>query len=59
MSEKMDEQLKLAMEHTIEQIGPDEEQTDEIWRGVQERAQHKTKKFPVCLPLKYSPSTET
>ena len=23
MSEKMDEQLKLAMEHTIEQIGPD------------------------------------
>ena len=47
MSEKMDEQLKLAMEHTIEQIGPDEKQTDEIWRGVQERAQHKTKKFPV------------
>ena len=42
MSEKFDEQLK----HTIEQIGPDEKQTDEIWRGVQERAQHKTKKFP-------------
>ena len=42
MSEKFDEQLK----HTMEQIGPDEKQTDEIWRGVQERAQHKTKKFP-------------
>lgn len=42
MSEKFDEQLK----HTIEQIGPDEKRTDEIWRGVQERAQHKTKKFP-------------
>lgn len=42
MSEKFDEQLK----HTIEQIGPDEKQTDEIWCGVQERAQHKTKKFP-------------
>lgn len=42
MSEKFDEQLK----HTIEQIGPDEKQTDEIWRGVQERTQHKTKKFP-------------
>ena len=37
MSEKFDEQLK----HTIEQIGPDEKQTDEIWRGVQERAQHR------------------
>ena len=35
MSEKMDEQLKLAMEHTIEQIGPDEKQTDALWRGVQ------------------------
>ena len=42
MSEKFDEQLK----HTIEQIGPDEKRTDAIWRGVQERAQHKTKKFP-------------
>ena len=42
----MSEKLKLAMEHTIEQIGPNEKQTDEIWRGVQERAQHKTKKFP-------------
>ena len=47
MSEKMDEQLKLAMEHTIEQIGPDEEQTDAIWRGVQAKAQQKEKKFPV------------
>ena len=47
MSEKMDEQLKLAMEHTIEQIGPDEKQTDEIWRGVQEKAQQKEKKFPI------------
>lgn len=42
MSEKFDEQLK----HTMEQIGPDEKRTDAIWRGVQERAQHKTKKFP-------------
>ena len=47
MSEKMDEQLKLAMEHTIEQIGPDEKQTDAIWRGVQAKAQQKEKKFPV------------
>ena len=43
MSEKFDEQLK----HTIEQIGPDEKQTDAIWRGVQAKAQHKTKTFPV------------
>ena len=47
MSEKMDEQLKLAMEHTIEQIGPDEKQTDAIWRGVQTKAQQKEKKFPI------------
>ena len=47
MSEKMDEQLKLAMEHTIEQIGPDEKRTDAIWRGVQAKAQQKEKKFPV------------
>ena len=47
MSEKMDEQLKLAMEHTIEQIGPDEKQTDAIWRGVQAKAQQKEKKFPI------------
>lgn len=43
MSEKMDEQLKLAMEHTIEQIGPDEKRTDAIWRGVQAKAQQKEK----------------
>ena len=47
MSEKMDEQLKQAMEHTIEQIGPDEKQTDAMWRGVQQKMQHKEKKFPV------------
>ena len=34
MSEKMDEQLKLAMEHTIEQIGPDEKRSYAIWPGV-------------------------
>ena len=43
MSEKFEEQLK----HTLEQIGPDEKQTDEIWRRVQDQTQHREKKFPV------------
>lgn len=43
MSERLEKQLK----DTIEQLGPDAKQTDTIWRGVQERAQHKTQKFPV------------
>lgn len=43
MSEKLEKQLK----NTIGQLEPDAEQTDRIWRGVQKRAQHKKKKFPV------------
>ena len=43
MREKLEEQLK----HTREQMGPDDKQTERIWRGVQSRTKEKEKRFPV------------
>lgn len=43
MRDKLENQLK----HTMEQMGPDDKQTERIWRGVQSRSQQKTKRFPV------------
>lgn len=43
MREKLENQLK----QTIDQMGPDDQQTERIWRGVQSCAQQEKKRFPI------------